>query len=46
MDDDGQCELDVPLFIELKQSAYQNNDLGIILLIIIYFAIILNVNFI
>ena len=30
MDDEGgeQCEVDVPIFIELKQSAFSSNDLG------------------
>lgn len=28
MEDEGQCELEVPVFIELKQSAFANNDLG------------------
>lgn len=28
MDDDYQCELEVPIFIELKQSTFVNNDLG------------------
>ena len=29
MDEDDQFELDVPVFIELKQSKYATNDLGV-----------------
>ncbi len=28
MDEDDQFELDIPIFIELKQSNFANNDLG------------------
>lgn len=39
MDDEGQCELEVPLFIELKESKCASNDLGKPF----YFAIFMNV---